>query len=146
MDQEYTKTKYIIEKNDHGRQITLSENFSKLLMRHQKEGIKFIWNALVKRNSGAILADEMGMGKTLTVLGFINTYIQYKGSTNILILLPKSVISSWEGDILKCPIKTYSFKYYKKYPKRTRPTLKNNCAYLMTYDSFFKFSNIYDVI
>lgn len=140
------KKRYTIEPNHNGKVIKLAEDLSSLLMEHQKVGVKFIWDALIERNTGAILADEMGMGKTLTALSFIDTYVHYYPNTNVLILLPKSIIQSWEDDISKIAKRTYKFRYYKSYPKGAeKPTLKNNCAYLMTYEVFSKFKDIYDV-
>ena len=140
------KKRYTIEPNHNGRVIKLAEDLSSLLMEQQKVGVKFIWDALIERDTGAILADEMGMGKTLTVLSFIDTYVHYYPNTNILILLPKSIIKSWEDDISKIAKRTYKFRYYKSYPKGAqKPIMKNNCAYLMTYEAFSKFKGIYDV-
>lgn len=141
----YTKVRYIIKKKDNGEQIALSEDLSKLLMKHQKEGIKFIWEALAEKKSGAILADEMGMGKTLTALGFVETYIRYHPKSNVLILLPKSVIESWKDDIRKIKTTAYTYHCYKRYPRGAKPRLKNCCAYLLTYDMITKYKNIFTV-
>lgn len=144
-EEDYVKKKYIISKDYKGKRIVLAEDFSKLLMKHQKEGIKFLWKALIENNSGAILADEMGMGKTLTVLGFIDTYMYYYHKTNILVLLPKAVIESWKDDINKFHKRPYTFRYYKKYPRNKTTSLKNGCTYFITYEAFNKFKDIHDV-
>ena len=144
-EQEMVNKRYIISNNYQGKKIELAKDFSKLLMKHQKEGIRFLWNSLVEHNTGAILADEMGMGKTLTVLGFIDTFIYYQHRANILILLPKAVIETWKDDILKYHKRPYSFRYYKSYPKRRTVGLKNGCAFLITYEAFNKFKDIHDV-
>ena len=95
------------EKENRRNRFVLSGNtvvspfFSKVLKPHQFEGVSFLWNHLT-RNQGCILADYMGLGKTLQVICTLHTYLKNKGKTNsILVLAPASVVNNWKQELLK---------------------------------------------
>lgn len=80
---------------------TLDENmlkidkaFKNVLKSHQSEAIAFIHGRIVEKESGCILAHCMGLGKTMTILAFINA-IASNDIKKTLILTKKSVISQW---------------------------------------------------
>ena len=88
---------------------------------HQREGVRFLLKALVDGNSplgapsgtagacfGAILADFMGLGKTLTSLATIHAMLRggYLGGPRghrrkALLLAPPSLLGQWSGEITK---------------------------------------------
>ena len=61
---------------------------------HQKRGVKFLWDNLVK-GSGCILADFMGMGKTLQTATFLHLFLSRGKSKTALIVSPASVNTHW---------------------------------------------------
>lgn len=71
--------------------------FREKLRKHQIEGLKFLWEHSGKNEGGCILADYMGLGKTLQVCCFILLYksIEENKNKSVLILAPKSVNSHW---------------------------------------------------
>lgn len=95
------------DKENKDRSFTLSGNaavspiFTKVLKPHQFEGVSFLWNHLT-RDQGCILADYMGLGKTLQVICTLHTYLKHKGKKNpVLILAPASVVNNWKQEMLK---------------------------------------------
>ncbi len=75
--------------------------FNKQLLAHklydyQWEGIRF---STVRK--GSILADEIGLGKSVQALGAALYKIEYLGFKNIGILCPKNLRSQWELEIKK---------------------------------------------
>ena len=73
---------------------------------HQIDGIRFLWRMLVLRPKervpaiGCILAHSMGLGKTGQVLCFLHLlYKHVLPSAKTLLVLPKSVLSSWTGEL-----------------------------------------------
>lgn len=60
------------------------------LKKHQLEGL--IW--LLGRNRG-VVADQMGMGKTIQLISLLMSYCRAKPGGHHLILVPKSLIGHW---------------------------------------------------
>lgn len=58
----------------------------------QKEAIA----ALVNRDDGLLLCDEMGMGKSISAIGALNRLENY---SNVLIIAPKSLLSMWKAEL-----------------------------------------------
>jgi SNF2 family DNA or RNA helicase len=65
---------------------------------HQEVSISWFYKLYRDKVPGAILADEMGMGKTLSAIGFLSLL---NSQTKITIICPASVISVWENEIQK---------------------------------------------
>ncbi|OLP04661.1 DEAD/DEAH box helicase [Rhodoferax antarcticus] len=71
-----------------------------MLLKHQREGVLFL-----TQRTGALLADEMGTGKTRTAIvasyiikGFVN--IQDSNRYTVIVAAPKAVIFKWRREIL----------------------------------------------
>jgi len=65
---------------------------------HQKEGLD--WLAALHTNCpGGILGDDMGMGKTFTVISFLTSLFRTHTIRKVLILCPVSVLESWNREI-----------------------------------------------
>mgnify|MGYP001289521426 CR=1 FL=1 len=60
------------------------------LYKHQQEGIAFMKNMELTHNRGGVLADEVGLGKTIQAIGLI---LETPGHT--LIAGPVAVIPQW---------------------------------------------------
>ena len=73
---------------------SLPNNFLQCLYEFQKEGIKFG----LERKGRILLADEMGVGKTVQALGIA---LLYKEEWPILIICPSSLKFVWRDEILK---------------------------------------------
>jgi len=67
------------------------------LREHQNIGVNWLYNLYKNKNKGAILADDMGMGKTIQTIAFL-TLIPVK---RVIILAPASVVHNWESEIKK---------------------------------------------
>ncbi|CAG9327839.1 unnamed protein product [Blepharisma stoltei] len=90
------------------------------LRQHQKEGIQFMYDCITgKRESGyfgCILADSMGLGKTLQSIALLYTVLRkdspYKKIANKgIIVAPSSLLNNWRDEIYKwlgplklCPV------------------------------------------
>lgn len=74
------------------------------LQPHQHEGMKFLLSAL-NQNTGAILADFMGLGKTLQILVTLDQYCLHiqtpSRNQRILILCPTICLPNWEMEYHK---------------------------------------------
>jgi len=84
---------------------------------HQKQGISWLYGLYKAKLPGAILADDMGMGKTIQTL----TFLELSDAKTITIVCPASVISVWHLEIDKFlpqlnnrKINIYSFESYAK--------------------------------
>ncbi|MGE0929497.1 DEAD/DEAH box helicase [Peijinzhouia sedimentorum] len=71
------------------------------ILDHQNEGIAWL-QSLSKSSSGALLADDMGVGKSLQVLGFLDWSIDYQLSIGLnkpnLIVAPVTLLENWENE------------------------------------------------
>mmetsp|Transcript_2972 Transcript_2972/g.4541 ORF Transcript_2972/g.4541 Transcript_2972/m.4541 type:complete len:302 (+) Transcript_2972:44-949(+) len=78
-----------------------------ILKPHQIDGVIFLWRHLVSRSSpGCLLADFMGLGKTLQVLTVLCMFLSLmkRGSRSyprILLITPATVIANWKKETLK---------------------------------------------
>lgn len=73
----------------------LPGDFHPSFFNYQKTGIEWLWQ-LYQRNSGGILGDEMGMGKTIQICGFIGG-LHYSGMLDkpVLIVAPGTLLKQW---------------------------------------------------
>lgn len=98
-----------------GAQITdvvVDPLLSKKLREHQRAGVSFLYECLMGMNStgarGAILAHEMGLGKTLTTIALIWTMLKqtpYYGEQpivkKVMIVCPATLIENWRKEFVK---------------------------------------------
>ncbi|KAI9001004.1 SNF2 family N-terminal domain-containing protein [Trametes punicea] len=79
---------------------------------HQKEGVRFLYECVMglrkHEGQGCILADEMGMGKTLQTIALVWTLLKqnpYAGAGpvvgKVLIVCPVSLINNWKNEFHK---------------------------------------------
>lgn len=70
------------------------------MFEHQHTGALFMLLANELSDDGFILADQMGLGKTLTYCNFVRLSMQlgrkYDGSSRFLVLVPASMVSTWK--------------------------------------------------
>ena len=65
---------------------------------HQIDAVIFALRRL--REGGCILADEVGLGKTIEA-GLVIAQSRAEGAQRILLIVPKSLIGQWQGELLK---------------------------------------------
>ncbi|MBN1859030.1 DEAD/DEAH box helicase family protein, partial [Candidatus Bipolaricaulota bacterium] len=75
----------------------------------QAEGVAHIWNLLSEKQI-ALLADEVGMGKTLQALSISALYWRVKPDARILIIAPREVVAvNWQNEFL-----TFLANHYRR--------------------------------
>ncbi len=91
----------------------LDENLLNVMRPHQIQGAEFLLSRLLGETNvtnskssntlpvtGAILADDMGMGKTLTSLAVLWALIRY-GNSKGIIVCPSGLVNNWSIEIKK---------------------------------------------
>ena len=105
---EYTKNLRIPEKYHAGYQVQndknealnrLNEYLGNVLRKYQIDGISKILSAYYAGTKGFILADEQGLGKTLSAIGFL--YAVGAQDKTVLILVPNSLVENWRSEFIK---------------------------------------------
>ena len=84
---------FFIKKYNYIATILKSHNF--ILTDYQKVGIRWMFDRETLHNSGGILADDPGLGKTLQLISLM--YVSKKSPT--LIIVPKSILNQWISNI-----------------------------------------------
>ncbi|CAB3409155.1 unnamed protein product [Caenorhabditis bovis] len=87
--------------------ICVDPRFVKCLRDHQKQGIRFLFDKLRREvGGGAILADDMGLGKSVQTMAA--TWALMKGAKNgknlaskCLIVVPSSLVNNWKAEFNK---------------------------------------------
>lgn len=74
-------------------------SFTGNLRSYQQEGVNFL-RRMTDRNFNVILADQMGLGKTVQLLAFLASRLRRNGSP-ALILCPASLVANWENEAKK---------------------------------------------
>ena len=65
---------------------------------HQKDAMQWL-SGIHSSVPGAVLGDDMGMGKTFTVITFLCGLLRSRHIKNVLILCPVSVVESWSREM-----------------------------------------------
>lgn len=104
-------------------------NVKAQLREYQEYGFK--WLAyLMDNNLGGCLADDMGLGKTLQAIAVLTRLHETKGKKS-LVIMPKSLIYNWEGEIKKFSPKLKVGIYYGNF--RNVDIIKKSSVILTTY-------------
>ena len=75
----------------------------------QAEGVAHVWNVLSDKKV-AVLADEVGMGKTLQALAVCALLWRIKNDARILVIAPREIVAAnWQNEFL-----TFLSNHYKK--------------------------------
>ncbi|KAI5123982.1 hypothetical protein M0805_006394 [Coniferiporia weirii] len=114
MKQPPTTREYQKKFNPKGRPlvpVAIDPILGRHLRPHQRDGVKFMYECVMglrnHEGQGCILADEMGMGKTLQTITLVWTLLKqspYFGSPGIgrvLIVCPVSLIANWKKEFHK---------------------------------------------
>ena len=88
--------------------VVLDPYLSDKMRTHQREGVQFLYNCVMKPagSTGAVLADDMGLGKTLQTIALIWTLLKQGPTGNpvckkILIITPSSLVKNWKHEFKK---------------------------------------------
>jgi DNA repair and recombination protein RAD54B len=80
---------------------------SSRLRPHQKIGVQFLYDRVVKGGAGCILADAMGLGKTITTITLLWTLLKQHPHASTpfvrraIIVVPSSLTKNWDKEITK---------------------------------------------
>ena len=91
--------------DDEGVYIVLDPCIARKIRPHQIEGVKFMYRC-VKNGNGAILADDMGLGKSLQAISLVWTLLK-QGKPNgglaqkAAIVCPASLVTNWINEVKK---------------------------------------------
>lgn len=90
--------------------VYIEEFLNEKLRPHQREGIQFMYECIMGYKSstinGCILADSMGLGKTLQSIALLYTLSRKNASYDpivkkVIIVSPSSLVNNWKQEILK---------------------------------------------
>ncbi|VDK84188.1 unnamed protein product [Litomosoides sigmodontis] len=95
-------------KDDDGsdRQIAVDLQIARHLKPHQKDGITFMYKCLKDSHGGAILADEIGLGKNVQTISLIaaltKKWLNQKALIErCVIAVPTSLLNNWYAEFMK---------------------------------------------
>jgi SNF2 family DNA or RNA helicase len=92
-------------------------HFSMPLFPHQVSGVQWLANALKQENTGVIIADDPGAGKTRMTIALLQTLGRKIGE--VLLIVPLSVISHWYAEFIAMSwAKGDVFIYHPDHPAR----------------------------
>eukprot|EP01117_Protostelium_nocturnum_P006833 TRINITY_DN2452_c0_g1_i1.p1 TRINITY_DN2452_c0_g1~~TRINITY_DN2452_c0_g1_i1.p1 ORF type:complete len:1058 (+),score=237.18 TRINITY_DN2452_c0_g1_i1:1390-4563(+) len=88
----------------HGtEEVKIPIELSRVLLPHQVEGVRFLWENTVymKGIEGCLLADSMGLGKTLQMISLLSVLFLRNQIKTALIVTPSTTIANWEAEFFK---------------------------------------------
>ena len=91
-------------------------DFKAQLYPHQEIAVSWLYNLYEKNIPGALLADTMGLGKSLSTIGTLALIQNKKPNTKITIICPASMVGTWDSEIQKFypNLKNYKIFSYEK--------------------------------
>ena len=96
----YIKSLYEIYSDELVPEATVSQQIEDVLYDFQLRNAKLLIKKL-RRNSLAMLADSVGLGKTITAGAVIRHYIEELGARRIYVVAPASLSAQWREDLAK---------------------------------------------
>eukprot|EP00960_Hanusia_phi_P031988 749597-Hanusia_phi.AAC.4 len=84
------------------RQVQVAQEIAAALQPHQREGLRFMWKHVAQEEgSGCILADGMGLGKTLQAIALVHTCLRALVVRTALVLCPAICVRNWADEVDK---------------------------------------------
>eukprot|EP01116_Phalansterium_solitarium_P015220 TRINITY_DN33462_c0_g1_i1.p1 TRINITY_DN33462_c0_g1~~TRINITY_DN33462_c0_g1_i1.p1 ORF type:complete len:300 (-),score=37.48 TRINITY_DN33462_c0_g1_i1:39-938(-) len=80
----------------------IAPEISAVIMPHQIEGVRFLWSSMVDSPDGldgCVLADSMGLGKTLQTIAFVQAYLASGNGRTCLLVAPATVLPNWDAEM-----------------------------------------------
>lgn len=96
----YIKTLWELYKDEVDINIEISENTSSSLFAFQQRNARLLIKKLQKHGV-AMLADSVGLGKTITAGAVIKEYLETYKSRRIYVIVPASLVQSWKRDLAR---------------------------------------------
>lgn len=95
-----------------GPKFELHASLADRLYDHQIDGVRWMWSLHLNKRGG-ILADDMGMGKTLTTAAFVTGLLKSGAAKRVLVLADNSIVPQWAKEFETCGLTLGStmFKY-----------------------------------
>ncbi|KAL8997268.1 MAG: hypothetical protein Q9169_003410 [Polycauliona sp. 2 TL-2023] len=105
-------------KLDHQDLICLLPSIGERIQPHQKDGLRFLWREIIEDHAsqqGCLLAQTMGLGKTMQVISFLITVADAARSSNVkvreqiprrlrqsqtIVLCPPTLVENWYDEFL----------------------------------------------
>ncbi|CAI4229482.1 unnamed protein product [Auanema sp. JU1783] len=86
--------------------VTVDPLISRFLRKHQQEGVQFIYDRLKNDGGGCILADDMGLGKSIQTIASTWSVLKSQGKKGMgvqkcLIVVPSSLVNNWKAEFRK---------------------------------------------
>ncbi|PRP84051.1 P-type ATPase [Planoprotostelium fungivorum] len=88
--------------------VLIPMEIARVLLEHQLEGARHMWKCATnpaEEGSGCIIADSMGLGKTIQTITFITTWMkkfrEISRKQTALIIVPATVITNWTVEFEK---------------------------------------------
>ena len=107
-NEDWLKDFIIKQENNNPIFLNVPNEFIGTLRPYQMEGYKWLLG-MSQLKFGICLADDMGLGKTIEILSFLMAYYQMNNNSNVLLIVPASLIGNWENEIKKF---TPTLEYY----------------------------------
>ena len=94
----YVKALYEIYSDELVNEIDTNQEIEDVLYDFQLRNAKLLIQKLQK-SSVAILADSVGLGKTITAGAVVKTYIEERGSARVYVIAPASLTGQWKKEL-----------------------------------------------
>ncbi|KAG5445520.1 Helicase ARIP4 [Clonorchis sinensis] len=87
-------------------EICLPPQIARVIKPHQVSGIRFLYDNVIENQQrfettdgfGCILAHSMGLGKTIQIIGFLDTIFRYCNVKRVLVIVPINTIQNWQAE------------------------------------------------
>ena len=88
-----------------GHHALVAPELSRRLSKHQVVGVQWLYGAFHGAHNpgwrGCLLADGMGVGKTLQALTLLHTLLECGEATSALVVVPSSLVQNWQREVEK---------------------------------------------
>lgn len=89
---------YINKFNDYQNKLSISNKLLNILKPHQIDGSNWVIKML-ENNFGCLIADDMGVGKTLQAITVLDTFHKENKNKKSIIICPLSLVYNWKKEI-----------------------------------------------
>uniref|UniRef100_A0A183AI25 ARIP4 Helicase n=1 Tax=Echinostoma caproni TaxID=27848 RepID=A0A183AI25_9TREM len=87
-------------------EVLLPPQIARVIKPHQVSGVRFLYDNVVESlerfhqtdGFGCILAHSMGLGKTIQIIGFLESLFRYCKAQRVLVVVPINTIQNWQAE------------------------------------------------